>query len=136
MLGLTLVLGLVGIGIQTTYAQEKSNACPDGFTLNKGVCQAEPTIVTIPGGCPSDINGIPVVQVAANECNSAALVMSQELIDACNSVNGFLFSVNIELFRCAFPPSEDETTITCDVGTLNELTELCEVKPGNRNGQQ
>jgi hypothetical protein len=66
VLGLSITR-VITSSISTAYAQQptqqkQSKACPDGFTLNKGVCQTDPTYT-----CP-EVPNQDTAHVVGNKC--------------------------------------------------------------------
>jgi hypothetical protein len=151
----------------TAYAQSQrasAAACPEGFTLNRGVCQADPTLT-----CENynvyqprtniDENGDCIVTeyttaVCLNEDGTAILgyyYSTQDCIDdatkqpipnaepACSSptqpwhpINTATITTERGVIECVFYTNIGPADQKCDIGTLNEETGICEIKPGKR----
>src|SRR5829696_190651 len=156
LIAFAAVLSL-GITTTTTYAQQ-GKACPEGFQLNKGTCQAEPEL-----SC--DSYGVPPhrIQLVNGECerlwNNGPLCVEpgtyyEIFEDRCEIAGTNDPSPNQEMscdyleevgatlqefegyWQCIWYETLGPATQECDVGTLNEASGLCEVKPGNRNGNR
>ena len=125
---------LVPLTTTTTaaYAQQQGKACPEGFELNKGRCQAAPTV--LPGECPDSVGTVVTVpeEVEEGQCRTAntGAFTNPLFIEACNEVGGVIVQAFPESGHCLFPVPAGETI--CETGTLNEESGLCEIKPGNR----
>jgi hypothetical protein len=149
---------------QTALAQQSSNsqACPPGFSLNRGVCQAEPELT-----CENynvyqprtniDENGDCILTeyttaVCLNEDGTAILgyyydtpycvdnATKQPIPNAepaCSSptqpdhpINRATLTTERGTIECVYYTNIGPAGLKCDVGTLNEETEMCEIKPG------
>lgn len=114
------------------YAQQ-GKACPSGFELNRGVCQAEPTV--LPGECPESVGTVVTVPEGVEEgyCRTAntGAFTNPLFINACNEVEGVIVQEHPESGHCLFPAPAGEAI--CETGALNEANELCEIKPGRGN---
>jgi hypothetical protein len=113
----------------TTYAQQ-SKACPEGFELNKGKCQAAPTI--IPGECPDSLGTVDVISENNGICTTANTFPSTGFINACEEAGGTIEpseDPGSVLIHCNAPAPDGERV--CNTGSLNEQSGLCEIKPGN-----
>jgi hypothetical protein len=142
-----LILSVIALVATTTttaaYAQpqNRGNACPEGFELNKGRCEA-PVIpgetTTTPATCSETLNGIQVLPTVDNRCAVKGDRVTPEL---CSTVNGdFFVSPTTGENICIFPPNVPGETTTTDptcpngVGTING--DICTIKPGNRGGNR
>jgi len=131
LIAFAAVLSL-GITTTPTYAQQNGKACPTGFELNKGQCEAAPTITEIPGvPCPTNLGGIVVIQVNPTLCRSVG-TPTGGFGTTCDEVGGTLIPIGGGGSICEFTTQGPQVIESCDVGVLNEASGLCEVKPGNR----
>ncbi len=160
-----LLAGTVTTTIASVYAQQQlqlkqSKACPSGFTLNKGVCQADPTYA-----CP-EVPNQDTAHVVGNKCfysesaspacrPTSATDMTQYYYDIftdkcliagtkdpappgaeemyCGQYEalGWTLQRFHNRWQCVHETSVDAVP-TCTTGILNSDTGKCEVKPGNR----
>lgn len=177
-IGALLMLSVMTITMTTTnaYAQPQgrgnSQACPEGFELNRGVCQAEPELtcenfnvsqerVSIDdnGDCilreyttavclNEDGTGILGIYFPGNDCigsldggitNQVIPDAEPECKDPANPnhvINTAELTTERGTIECVFTTNIGPADVRCDVGTLNEESGLCEVKPGNRGGNR
>lgn len=124
------------LSVSNAYAQPQqqqqngNRACPEGFELNKGKCQAEPTILA--GECPDSLGTVDVIVDINGYCETANTFTSTLFVNACNEANGVIVDAGTQpgVVHCAFNvPGE---TICENGGILNEASGLCQIKPGNR----
>lgn len=136
IIGILLLLVTTIATIATTPAYAQSRACPEGYTIQKGKCVGQP-IQTETQVCPDKgpnndrvdlivINGqeyctIGTVSSIIVNGQPACRNPSNEILNPDGNVSCFVIILMIT-----------ETTTTCEVGTLNEETGMCELRPGNR----
>jgi hypothetical protein len=145
---------------QSVYAQPQQpkgqGACPEGFELNRGVCQAEPTLTCAPYGAGYELTEVENfglicydVETAEPRCvDTTGHVGIYDPVDRrCESTvfypNGIATNV---LPDCTYLEGQgwrytgegclrelrEQPIQQCDIGTLNEGSGLCETRPGNR----
>jgi hypothetical protein len=169
-----LMLRVLTITMTTTnaYAQPQgrgnSQACPEGFTLNRGVCQAEPEPTcenynVVQERVSVDENGDCILReyttaVCLNEEGTRILgyyfpgndcidTSTKEIIpdaepeckDPTNpnhAINTADLTTERGTIECVFTTNIGPADLECDIGTLNEDSEMCEVRPGNRGGNR
>jgi len=176
------VLGVLfsSILITAAYAQpqQQRGPCPEGFSLNRGVCQAEPEVTPGPATCEEGFElvddmcrTIEPTRFHMAFCptgHSVAFYTHPEhgFISSCTAIGShppfdeseiadptcdILFkapneTVVLENYErpvfahetiCAFyevkEPIHEEGEPTCEVGSLNEDSGMCELKPGRRS---
>jgi hypothetical protein len=105
------------------YAQP----CPDGMTLNKGKCVAEPSSVCANGSDP--VNGD---QCLIQEVRVLAIIdkFAGPTCEPASEIFGFELQLTEDGY--CFGQQFEPATQQCTVGTLNSETGLCQTKPGNR----
>ena len=137
------MLSVLTLAATSAYAQPQgrgnSQACPEGFELNRGVCQAAPTVTEIPAECPvSRVGGFQVVKISEELCVSESSPSSTAFATACQEAGGILQTegVGTSMMNCLFRLPPGETVTECEVGILNEELGLCEIKPGNRGSNR
>jgi hypothetical protein len=143
----------------TAYAQSQrasAAACPEGFQLSRGVCQAEPTLTCLEEthshgakikliddqcvrieyytpGCPAG----EYFELFTNRCEIGGTDEPSGSEPTCydprfpDTANHKLV-IRDGLYRCEMIASISEPTKSCTVGMLNSATEMCEIKPGRR----
>lgn len=124
----------LALTMPTTAAQaQQGKACPEGFEINRGVCQAEPTVTEIPAvPCPSSLIGYPVQQIDEDTCRTVTTDIAV-VEDLCTHVSDGIVVVVVQVLRqayCEFPTQGPQVIETCEIGVLNEESGLCEIKPG------
>jgi hypothetical protein len=145
---------------QTQTQQKQSKACPSGFTLNKGVCQADPTYT-----CP-EVPNQDTAHVVGKKCFFTESTSPGCRPTSATDTTQYYYDIFTDLcliggtkdpappgaaemycgqyealgwtlqrfhnrWQCVHETSVDAVP-TCTVGTLNSDTGKCEVKPGNR----
>jgi hypothetical protein len=183
-IGALLVLSVLTLTTTSAYAQPQgrgnSQACPVDFTLNRGVCQAEPTPAPLDceegyelvdddtcrtleptrfhsAFCPPGSERASYTDPQYGFHDRCVLIGSgsppfedSETVDpTCDTLykapNEVVVLENYDrpVFRhetiCAFYEVVDpvpQGNPICDIGTLNEASGMCEVKPGNRGGNR
>ena len=120
------VTGLA-MGILAPNTAAFAQPCPDGMTLNKGKCVAEPSSVCANGSDP--VNG--------DQC----LIQEVRVLAIIDKITGPTCEPASEIFGFELQLTEDGNCVgqqfelatqQCTVGTLNSETGLCQTKPGNR----
>jgi hypothetical protein len=168
------VFGVAGVGmmnfnfntggvIAAAYAQPSSSnsrACPEGFSLNRGVCQAEPEL-----SCQYLLDqGYPPIRISSTDdgqqCRIAhySLPLCEEGFydwwhNQCEDPVGFdanfptenqdiyceddkdLEFVDVDWVCVTYEIVPAEASEECDVGEFNEKSGMCETRPGNRNSR-
>ena len=178
------MLSVLTLATTSAYAQPQgrgnSQACPEGFELNRGVCQAEPTPAPLgceegyelvdddvcrtleptrfhPAFCPPGSEnafynhpGYGYISLCVLTGSGSPPFEDSEITDpTCENLfiapNEVVMLENYErpVFAhetiCAFYEVVDpvpQGDPICDIGTLNEASGLCEVKPGNRGSNR
>jgi len=150
---------LVPLTTTTTaaYAQQQGKACPPGFQLNKGVCQAEPGLscdylyewnrpdrvrLTEDGQCevtvatsPACVDPNAYYDIGTDMCEIAQTndpAPNQEMHCAQYEEVGATVQDFEGYWQCVWYDYYQPEREDCTVGTLNEESGLCEVKPGRR----
>src|SRR5215207_9108837 len=100
-----LLLALATTSMATTTYAQQGKACPEGFELNKGRCQAAPTV--LPGECPDSVGTVVTVpeEVEEGQCRTAntGAFTNPLFIEACNEVGGVIVQAFPESGHCLFP---------------------------------
>jgi hypothetical protein len=154
---LALTVGTLGSVMGGTDSYAQSRACPEGFSLNRGVCQAEPE-----ASCDFLVEqgyGAPRIKLTDDnkQCSisHAQYPLCEEGYydswhDQCEDPVGYDTTFATENQNIYCPNGEDPeflgtelvciigydyvpAELECDVGELNEDSGMCEVKPGRRN---
>jgi hypothetical protein len=156
------VLTVIATTTTQVYAQSQQGQgrgpCPEGFELNRGVCQAEPEV-----SCDFLLEqGFPPIRISKEEDRWGGSHYSLPLCEEgtydwwhnqCEDPVGFeanfptenqniycdgdrelqFVDVDWVCVEYTYVPAEVEE---CEVGTFNEARGMCEVKPGNRGSNR
>jgi hypothetical protein len=156
------VLTVIATTTTQVYAQSQQGQgrgpCPEGFELNRGVCQAEPEV-----SCDFLLEqGFPPIRISQEEDQCRISHYSLPLCEEgtydwwhnqCEDPVGFeanfptenqniycdgdrelqFVDVDWVCVEYTYVPAEVEE---CEVGTFNEARGMCEVKPGNRGSNR
>jgi hypothetical protein len=154
-----LTIAVTTTQTQMAAAQPQGKGpCPPGFELNRGVCQAEPEY-----SCQFLLNqGFPPARITLTDdgqcqirhgygpdCFTAEDSIGYDIFDDRCETNGQLVEASLpedlwcrgddtvqridNVWQCVFYEFVPAQPEECDVGTLNDESGLCEIKPGNRS---